>query len=83
MAILLSFFGVNITPEEVTAKIPVNKNDKGEDWGTINQQLATWCISEGYEVEMHTADFQIIDLSWADLPIIALSFTAKPTTATT
>jgi len=68
MAILLSFFGVETTPEEVAAKVPVNKNDKGEDWGTINQQLATWCISQGYEVEMHTADFQIIDLSWADLP---------------
>lgn len=67
-AILLSFFGVETTPEEVASKVPVNKNDKGEDWGTINQQLATWCISQGYEAEMHTADFQVIDLSWADLP---------------
>lgn len=67
-AILLSFFGEEALPEEVASKVPVNKNDKGEDWGTINQQLATWCISQGYEVEMHTADFQIVDLSWADLP---------------
>ena len=68
MATLLSFFGATSTPEEIIAKIPVNKNDKGEDWGIINQQLATWCISQGYEVEMHTADFQVIDLSWANLP---------------
>lgn len=68
MAILLSFFGVDTSPEAVAAKVPVNKNDNGDDWGTINQQLATWCLSEGYEVEMHTADFQIIDLSWAELP---------------
>jgi hypothetical protein len=68
LAILLSFFGQNLTPEEIVAKIPVNKNDKGEDWGTINQHLATWCLSLGFEVEMHTADFQIIDLSWIGLP---------------
>ena len=47
--------------------VPVVKNDKGEDWGTNNQQLATWCLSRGYDVEMHTADFQIIDQSWASL----------------
>ena len=68
MAILLSFFGKNLTPEEIVAKIPVNKNDKGEDWGTINQQLATWCLSQGFDVDMYTADFEIIDLSWAKLP---------------
>ena len=68
LAILLSFFGRNLSPEEIIAKLPVNKNDKGEDWGTINQHLATWCLSQGFDVEMHTADFQIIDLSWINLP---------------
>lgn len=67
LAILLSFFGQNYAPEDIMAKIPVNKNDKGEDIGTINQHLATWCLSQGYEVEMHTADFEIIDLSWIGL----------------
>jgi hypothetical protein len=64
LATLLSFFGETVTPDEIAAKLPVNKNEKGEDWGTINQQLATWCISQGYDVELHTADFQILDLSW-------------------
>lgn len=67
IAMLLSFFGKTFTPEEITEIIPVNKNDKGEDWGTITQQIATWCISQGFDVEMHTADFQIIDLSWMKL----------------
>ena len=67
MASLLSFFDVNLTPEEIASKIPVNKNDKGEDWGTINQQLATWCLGEGFDVDIHTFDFEIIDLSWANL----------------
>lgn len=47
--------------------VPVGNNEKGEPWGTINQQLATWCIKQGLSVEMHTADFQIIDLSWTSL----------------
>lgn len=68
MAILLSFFGKTLTPEEIVSAIPVNKNDKGEDWGTINQQLATWCLSQDFEVDMYTADFEIIDLSWVKLP---------------
>lgn len=65
---LLSFFGVTLTPEEIALKVPIIKNNKGEDWGTINQQLAAWCISLGYVVDMYTADFQVIDLSWANLP---------------
>lgn len=67
MATMLSYFGEDVAPEQIATKIPVNKNEKGEDWGTINQQLATWCLSQDYEVELHTADFQILDLSWAKL----------------
>lgn len=47
--------------------IPVILNKDGEPWGTINQQLATWCISQGYKVNMYTFDCQVIDLSWRDL----------------
>lgn len=35
--------------------------------GTINQQLATWCINRGYDVTMHTFDCQVIDQSWSKL----------------
>ena len=57
-----------MTPEEIIAHVAVNKNDKGEDWGTLNQELATWCVKQGYSVKLCTADFQIIDLSWIGLP---------------
>lgn len=67
-AMLLSFFGRDTTPEDVMAAVPIIKNDNGEDWGTINQNLASWCISQGFDVDMYTADFQVIDLSWASLP---------------
>ncbi len=68
LAILFSYYDKTLTPEDIINNIPVNKNDKGEDWGSINQNLATWCISQGFDTEMHSADFQIIDLGWRDLP---------------
>lgn len=67
LATLLSYFDEDITPEEIMKSVPVNKNDKGEDIGTLNQDLAVWCLASGFEVKMYTADFQIIDLSWANL----------------
>jgi hypothetical protein len=67
LAMVLSFFGFDMTPEQVIQGVPVNKNDKGEDWGTINQDLATWALKQGYSVEMHTADIQITDLGWANM----------------
>jgi hypothetical protein len=68
LSMLLSFFDVSISPEDIADRVPVSKDENGEDWGSINQQLATWSISQGFDVELHTADFQIIDLSWAGLP---------------
>ncbi len=65
---MLSFFGRNLTPESIIKKVPVNKDNEGNDWGTLNQQIATWCISQNFEVEIYSADFQVLDLSWADLP---------------
>jgi hypothetical protein len=67
LAMLLSHYGQELSAEQIIDSVPVGKNDHGEDWGTINQQLATWCLGQGYSVELHTADFQIIDLSWAKL----------------
>lgn len=47
--------------------VPVNKGDDGTDWGTINQHLATWCLSQGFDVVMYSSDFQVLDLSWNGL----------------
>jgi hypothetical protein len=67
MAMLLSYFSSKLTPQEIAAEVPVSKNDKGEEVGTVTQQLATWCINKKFKVKMYTADFQIIDLSWENL----------------
>lgn len=68
VAMVLSYFNQIMTPEDIIVQVPVNKNAQGEDWGTLNQELATWCVGQGYAVRMCTADFQIIDLSWIGLP---------------
>lgn len=67
LAILLSFYGSNITPEVLLEEVPVAYRDDGSEWGTINQHLATWCTEQGFTVDLYTADFQVIDLSWARL----------------
>lgn len=64
---LLSHFGRTITPEEVIASVPVRKRANGEDWGTPMQEIARWCLGEGFAVELHSADFQVLDTSWAKL----------------
>lgn len=47
--------------------VPVRKNAKGEDWGTLIQDLASWCQSKGFDSMIHSADFQILDTSWVGL----------------
>lgn len=67
LSILLAHYEDGISPLEIEDAVPQSVNNKGEKMGTINQQLATWCISRGYDVSMHTFDCQIIDQSWSAL----------------
>ncbi len=67
VAMLLSHYGEILTPEDILAKAGVNQDESGNDIGTVNQDLATVCISLGYEVTIHSADFQLLDISWAGL----------------
>lgn len=64
LAILLSHYGDARIPEQIIEQIPVELKDDGEPWGTIGQELALWCISQGYGVEMISCDFQLLDLEW-------------------
>lgn len=56
-----------MTPDEVLASVPQTRDENGNDKGSINQQLATWAISQGFQVSMYTFDCQVIDQSWANL----------------
>lgn len=67
LSMLLGYYGNEISVDDVSAKVPQVKNKKGEDFGTINQQMATWCKSLGFDVTLYTADVQVIDQSWSKL----------------
>ena len=72
LSILLSHYSKNISVENITSEISLGVNNLGEPIGTINQQLATWCIGLGYKVKMYTFDCQVIDQSWGALYTDAL-----------
>lgn len=67
LSTLLGHYGKNINPLDIESNVPQCVNDKGEKIGTINQQMATWCISNGFSVVLYTFDCQIIDQSWSRL----------------
>jgi hypothetical protein len=67
LSILLEHFGKKLDPRDIEAKVPQSINAKGEKIGTVNQQLATWCVSNGFKVELYTFDCKIIDQSWGKL----------------
>lgn len=67
LSILLGHYGDNLSPQEIEDSVPQGVDENGIKAGTINQQMATWCISRGYDVAMYTFDCQVIDQSWAKL----------------
>lgn len=67
LSMLLGFYGKDVSVDEVSAKVPQVKNEKGENFGTINAQMATWCKTLGFDVVLYTADVQVIDQSWSKL----------------
>jgi hypothetical protein len=67
LSIILEHYGMQLSPLDIEKMVPQCVNDKGEKIGTIGQQLATWCLSNGFAVTMYTFDVQVIDQSWAKL----------------
>lgn len=73
LAVLLSHYGENVSPEDLLALMPTNKDEQGDEIGYINQDLATFCVKRGYDVSIYSSDFQILDLSWTGLDNSGLS----------
>ncbi len=67
LSILLSHYGIQKSQDEILQSVPQVKDENGKDSGSINQQLAGWCISLGFEVKFYTFDCQVIDQSWTGL----------------
>lgn len=67
LAILLSHYRSTMTPEDVVVAVPQPVDENGKPTGSITAQLATWLISEGYDLTFYSFDCQILDLSWRRL----------------
>lgn len=67
LSMILARLGQSISPLELEKETPHVFDKDGNDAGSINQHLATWCASQGYKVSLYTFDTHIIDQSWAGL----------------
>ena len=64
----LSFYNLNISPEDIEKEVPVRTNDEGKPMGTLFADIGTWLIkSHNLKVKMHVFDVQIIDPTWSSL----------------
>lgn len=61
-AMLLSHYDTKYNVASILQQAPT------EDFGSSMQQLATYCIDQGYDVEMYSFDARILDFTWSGLP---------------
>ena len=67
LAMLLSYYSINTSVEELTKKVPQPKDEKGEPAGSVTAQLVEWCQEQGLKTHMYSFDCEVLDLSWKDL----------------
>lgn len=60
-AMLLSHYDVEYNVTRILQSSPT------EDFGSSMQQLAIYCIDQGYDVEMYSFDARILDFTWSNL----------------
>ena len=66
LAILLSYYGKNLTPEDLLRNIPQPVFKDGSPAGSITAQLVSWCQQSGFKTKMYTSDLFVMDLSYRD-----------------
>ena len=64
LAVFLSFYGKEYTPEQLVDKVPQPKNEKGKPTGSVTTQLVDWVQSQGFQIHMYSSDCLVLDLSW-------------------
>ncbi|MEI6267135.1 MAG: C39 family peptidase [bacterium] len=63
----ISFYGLDITPDDIEKDIPVRFDKDGKPMGTLLPDIGTWLIkNHDMKATMHVFDAQIIDRSWAE-----------------
>lgn len=66
-AMLLSYYNPDINLGAIIQDAPVQLLDDGSAAGSSMQQLATYCLDQGYGVELYNFDSLLLDLSWGNL----------------
>jgi hypothetical protein len=64
----ISYYGLNITPDDIEKDIPVRLDNESKPMGTLLADIGSWLIkSYGLKASMYVFDVQIIDRTWAKL----------------
>ena len=64
----LSFYGINVSPDEIEAAVPVRTNANGKPIGTLLADIGAWLRkTKNINTTMHVFDVQVIDRSWNKL----------------
>ena len=64
---LLSHYDSKKTPEMLMQEVNAPRDADGEVCGGLNQYVGTWCLKNGFSVQIHTSDFELLDLAWEGL----------------
>lgn len=67
LSMILSHFGRHLTPESLIPEIKAFRDNKGEVCGMLTPWVCSWALRNGFSVEMHCSDSELLDLSWASL----------------
>ncbi len=64
----LSFYGLNLSPEEIEKEVPVRADKENKPIGTLFPDIGAWLIkSHKLKTKMYVFDIQIIDRTWKSL----------------
>lgn len=67
LAMVLSHYNIIMPPEKLIHDLNAPRDSHGEICGGLNQYVGSWCLSHGLSVTFYTSDFELLDLTWAEL----------------
>lgn len=67
LSMLLSYYNVDKTVDELTAEVPQPKGEDGVPYGSVTAQLVQWCEENNLHSHMYAFDPAVLDISWQKL----------------
>jgi hypothetical protein len=67
MSMAVSFYGLKTTPQSLMPEITAFRDEGGQVCGTLTTWMCSWALRNGFGVELHCSDSELLDLSWATL----------------